>query len=110
MRSARRRTRIAAASTRGSRASRCRKSDGWRERRAGAPGAKRRGGARNRESPPGGRRLALTRSGGAEAEPARLPLSPGEWACLAFAGVVGLGFLAHEIRYPSAWDATQYLD
>ena len=54
--------------------------------------------------------MALTRSGGAEAEAARLPLAPAEWACVAFAVAVAHGFLVHEWLYPSAWDATQYLD
>jgi len=41
---------------------------------------------------------------------ARLPLIPLEWACLAFAAIVASGFLAHEILFPSAYDATQYAD
>jgi hypothetical protein len=40
----------------------------------------------------------------------RLPLNRAEWACLAFAVVVAHAFLLHEIWYPSAWDATSYVD
>ncbi len=54
--------------------------------------------------------MALMGSGGAEAEATRLPLAPAEWACVAFSVAVAHGFLVHELRYPSAWDATQYLN
>jgi hypothetical protein len=40
----------------------------------------------------------------------RLSLAPAEWACVAFAVAVAHGFLLHEVWYPSAWDATQYLN
>ena len=40
----------------------------------------------------------------------RTPLTRLEWACVAFAIIVGTAFLAHEWLYPSAWDAAQYVD
>jgi hypothetical protein len=40
----------------------------------------------------------------------RLPFLPVEWACLAFAVIVAHAFLVHEWFYPSAWDATSYVD
>ena len=54
--------------------------------------------------------MALMGSGGAEAEATRLPLAPAEWACVALSVAVAHGFLVHELRYPSAWDATQYFN
>ena len=41
---------------------------------------------------------------------ARLPLAPFERVCLAIGALVALGFLVHELRFPSAWDATQYFN
>ena len=41
---------------------------------------------------------------------ARLPLAPVEWACLALGTIVGLAFLEHEILFPSAFDAAQYVN
>ncbi len=41
---------------------------------------------------------------------ARLALTRLEWACVAFAVIVAHAFLAHEWFYPSAWDATSYVD
>jgi hypothetical protein len=41
---------------------------------------------------------------------ARLALTRLEWACVAFAVIVAHAFLAHEWFYPSAWDATSYVN
>ena len=40
----------------------------------------------------------------------RVPLGTAEWACVAVAVVVAHAFLIHELLYPSAWDATVYVD
>ena len=41
---------------------------------------------------------------------ARLVLNRAEWACIAFAVIVAHAFLVHEWFYPSAWDATHYVE
>jgi hypothetical protein len=41
---------------------------------------------------------------------ARLAQNRAEWACIAFAVIVAHAFLVHEWFYPSAWDATQYVE
>ena len=41
---------------------------------------------------------------------ARLALNRAEWASIAFAVIVAHAFLVHEWFYPSAWDATQYVE
>jgi 4-amino-4-deoxy-L-arabinose transferase-like glycosyltransferase len=41
---------------------------------------------------------------------ARLALNRTEWACVTFAVIVAHAFLVHEWFYPSAWDATSYVD
>jgi hypothetical protein len=41
---------------------------------------------------------------------ARLAPSRAEWASFAFAVIVAHAFLVHEWFYPSAWDATQYVE
>jgi len=41
---------------------------------------------------------------------AGLALNRAEWICVAFAVIVAHAFLVREWFYPSAWDATQYVD
>ena len=38
------------------------------------------------------------------------PLGAIEWACIAIATIVAHAFLLHEWLYPSAWDATSYVN
>ena len=41
---------------------------------------------------------------------ARVRLSAIEWVCVALATIVAHAFLLHEWLYPSAWDATSYVN